>query len=438
MQFNDVIAGDVRVEIDEYFPDGAPRSGVLIWNGRRTPIRDGVPRFIDGGNYADNFGLQWTTYQRTQFDSATGLPLTARRFWGSTRWRPEELRGRLVLEAGSGAGRFTEILLAAGARVVSCDLSQAVNANFANNRGKGDLRVCQADLYDLPFADERFDFVFCYGVLQHLPDPATAFANLFGKLKPGGRISVDYYEKLSAPSPWSTPKYYWRPLTRRAPPAELLRLIRLYAPRLLPLDTAIRKSGPLGELVAACLRLPCWNYHFLPLPAAQKAEWAVMDTFDAMGARYDEPMTVEEVRRLVSLPDAVEAQVFHGSNGVVANVRRRLAAEDAPRRMTLAEALTEAVRLHRDGRLGEAESLYRTILAHQPQEISTRANLGLLLSQRGLIAEALEHLTAAAAHPSANSGVLSAYAQVLASVGRTDEAEKVRSRADALASSGGV
>lgn len=434
MQFDDVISGDLRLEVASRFPDGAVCDGVLHWNGRPVTVRGGVPRFIDGGTYADNFGLQWTTYQRTQFDSSTGLPLTTQRFWSSTRWRPEELRGRLVLEAGSGAGRFTEVLLAAGARVVSCDLSQAVDANIANNRTKGDLRVCQADLYDLPFAEGRFDFVFCHGVLQHLPDPETAYANLFARLKPGGRISVDYYEKLATPSPWSTPKYYWRPLTRQAPPAELLALIRLYAPRYLPLDTAIRKSGPLGELVAACLRVPCWNYHFLPLSPEQKAEWAVMDTFDAMGARYDTPKTLEEVRRLVSLPDAVEVQVFHGSNGVAANARRRPADAAAPtsRNMTLDEALGEAVRLHRDGRLTEAETIYRAILERRPDIAAVQTNLGLLLLQRGFAGEALERLRTAATQEPGNPNILTAYAEALDATGQGDAAAAARRDAAAL------
>src|SRR6187397_1731582 len=50
----------------------------------------------------------------------------------STR-RPEcRSRGRVVLEAGCGAGRFTELLLAGGARVVAFDLSRAVEANREN------------------------------------------------------------------------------------------------------------------------------------------------------------------------------------------------------------------------------------------------------------------------------------------------------------------
>ena len=38
-----------------------------------------------------------------------------------------------ILEVGSGAGRFTEVLVTTGATVISCDLSSAVDANYRNN-----------------------------------------------------------------------------------------------------------------------------------------------------------------------------------------------------------------------------------------------------------------------------------------------------------------
>ena len=45
----------------------------------------------------------------------------------------ESIKGLKIIEAGSGAGRFTEVLLKYGAIVYSFDLSNAVCANFANN-----------------------------------------------------------------------------------------------------------------------------------------------------------------------------------------------------------------------------------------------------------------------------------------------------------------
>jgi SAM-dependent methyltransferase len=104
----------------------------------------------------------------------------------------------VILEAGCGAGRFTEVLISTGATVISFDLSNAVEANYENNNDKGDLLIFQGDIYNIPFPDNYFDYVFCYGVLQHTPDPDESYRQIFSKLKPGGKISIDYYLKFSS------------------------------------------------------------------------------------------------------------------------------------------------------------------------------------------------------------------------------------------------
>ena len=53
-----------------------------------------------------------------------------------------------------------------------------------------------------------------------------------------------------------------------------------------------------------------------------RLEWAIMDTFDALGARYDLPKTLEQVKTMVQMDNA-ETEVFYGSNGIVANAIRK-------------------------------------------------------------------------------------------------------------------
>jgi len=290
---------------------------------KTVDIVGGIPRFISTENYADNFGLQWNKFKSTQLDSASGIPLTAQRFWSNTKWKAEELSGKTVLEVGSGAGRFTEILLQAGAIVVSFDYSNAVTANYDNNKNKGDLFIFQGDLYDIPFPDGVFDYVFCYGVLQHTPVPTEAYRAIFSKLRSGGKISIDYYRKMRIPTPWSTPKYIWRPITSRMNPDTLLKIIEAYIPLYLPIDTAIRRIPKLGSRIVALIPIPCWNYIGIGLNKKQRLEWAIMDTFDALGATYDTPKTLEEVKEMVDSPENKEVDVFYGSNGVVVNVLKK-------------------------------------------------------------------------------------------------------------------
>ena len=118
--------------------------------GSVYPIVNGIPRFVTGGNYADSFGMQWNLHRRTQLDSFTGVPTSRNRLFMATAW-PERLTGEVILEAGSGAGRFTEVLITTGAQVYSFDYSAAVEANVAPGdveRGAGVAAVRTA-----PFAE---------------------------------------------------------------------------------------------------------------------------------------------------------------------------------------------------------------------------------------------------------------------------------------------
>ena len=98
-----------------------------------VPIRGSVPRFVPDSGYSQNFGEQWNHFRRTQIDKFNGTDLSKERFYSGTGWSPAELKGAKILEAGCGAGRFTQVMLDAGAQVYSVDLSSAVDACFVNN-----------------------------------------------------------------------------------------------------------------------------------------------------------------------------------------------------------------------------------------------------------------------------------------------------------------
>jgi SAM-dependent methyltransferase len=260
----------------------------------RVPIVRGVPRFVDSSGYVTNFGLEWMRHARTQLDSAAGLTLSADRFFESTGWSPAELRGRSVLEIGAGAGRFTEIVLGTRASLVSVDLSEAVDANFANNGGAPDFHLAQADLFRLPLRPASFDFVFCFGVLQHTPDPRRAFREIVRYVRPGGRLCVDVYPKdWKAYVQW---RYVLRPITRRLPAESLYRLITRSVPRLMRVSTPLGRIPKIGRHLQRLV--PVADYStWLPVSATQLREWAVLDTFDWFSPAYDKPQTAGTLAR---------------------------------------------------------------------------------------------------------------------------------------------
>jgi hypothetical protein len=76
-------------------------------------------------------------------------------------------------------------------------------------------------------------------------------------------------------------------------------------------------------MLLSVIPIPCWNPIGCGLSYQRCKEWAIMDTFDALGAKYDQPKTLEEVRRMVDSSENAEVEVFYGSNGIVANVTKK-------------------------------------------------------------------------------------------------------------------
>lgn len=254
----------------------------------RYPIRNGIPRFVPESNYADNFGMQWNHFAKTQLDSHSGHPISAERFWKATNWNPDEMKCFWVLDVGCGSGRFAEIALSTGAQVVALDYSSAVDACYANLRHHPNLHVVQGDIYELPFAPESFHFVYSLGVLQHTPDVAKAFAALPPLIAEGGRICVDFYEKSFKSH--LLPKYWLRPLTKRMDKQRLFSLVRDAVPILLPVSLFLGRIPVLGKYLKRLV--PVANYEgILPLTPTQLREWALLDTFDWLSPAYDNPQT---------------------------------------------------------------------------------------------------------------------------------------------------
>lgn len=282
-------------------------------------IRNGVPRFVPASNYADNFGMQWNHFSRTQLDSHSGHTVSADRFWHATNWNPDDLKGQWVLDIGCGSGRFAEVALNAGANVVALDYSSAVDACRANLAGQPNLHVVQGDIYALPFEEGSFPFVYSLGVLQHTPDVAASFARLPPMVAPGGRLCVDYYRKS-----WRSlllPKYWLRPITKRVPSEKLFSGLQKVLPLLLAVSNLIGAIPVVGRTLRRIV--PVANFRGeLPLTAEQHKEWALLDTFDWLSPEYDNPQTVRAARAMIEKAGMTQIEVLQAGHLVARGVRR--------------------------------------------------------------------------------------------------------------------
>ena len=116
-------------------------------------------------------------------------------------WCPESLReadakllgaveGQLVLEVGCGSAPCARWLATQGARVVAFDVSSGMlrHARAAAISTAIQVPLVQADVCQLPFADNSFDVAFsAFGGIPFVADSALAMQEVARILKPGGR-----------------------------------------------------------------------------------------------------------------------------------------------------------------------------------------------------------------------------------------------------------
>ena len=168
-------------------------------------------------HYTDSFGVQWTEYPDIQLDSKKKYD------WNISESRLELLLGfpldfllnKKVIEIGCGPGRFSEILKKYCKDLTLVDSSDAIKHNSAIH-GKNVFSY-QKDFTDEAFIEEnknKFDIVFCRGVIQHTEDRAKAIQSLFkyAKINPQGLVIFDVYPREMSDFKYflTNFKYFWR------------------------------------------------------------------------------------------------------------------------------------------------------------------------------------------------------------------------------------
>lgn len=136
---------------------------------------------------SDSFGFEWNLFSKMfseyEMNFLSYICPVEKTFF----------KDKLVLDAGCGMGRHTYYAGKYGAEVIGFDLSEAVEVANKNTKDFQNVHILQADIYHLPFRKELFDYIFCIGVLHHLPDPERGFRELIQLMKENSLISIWVY-----------------------------------------------------------------------------------------------------------------------------------------------------------------------------------------------------------------------------------------------------
>ncbi len=101
--------------------------------------------------------------------------------------------GGTALDVGSGPGNVTASLARAAGPdglALGVDISEPMLARAVRGEAGPQVGFLRADAQRLPLRDNTVDAVVSIAVLQLIPDPAAALAEMARVLRPGGRLAV--------------------------------------------------------------------------------------------------------------------------------------------------------------------------------------------------------------------------------------------------------
>ena len=266
-------------------------------SGRRYVIRRGIPRFLSRGGEGEKsvhaFGEQWNRFSWGVL-KGNWLNHTVANTFGS----PDVFRGKLVIDAGAGAGMQSVWMAEYGARrVLSLELSHSIDGALMNNvSGVREIDAIQCSIDAPPLRPEIADIVYCHNVIQHTPSVENTARALWRLVAPGGELVFNCYPRNDlGVLRWIRLRLHLtlRAILSRLPFSMLLAYARVLAAlRFVPvIGWTLEKAGlvNLGSVPAG----PGWRR------AAYNA--AVANTVDGFGGHaYQHLKSEAEIRALVS------------------------------------------------------------------------------------------------------------------------------------------
>jgi 2-polyprenyl-3-methyl-5-hydroxy-6-metoxy-1,4-benzoquinol methylase len=133
---------------------------------------------------ADYFASQHASHG---YDDYGALEPALRRTFARRLGALPQRAGARLLDVGAAYGFAAAEASRAGFRVTGLELAVEAGRQAAT-RVPG--RIVRASALALPFADASFDVITLWDVIEHLPDPQRAAAEIARCLRPGGRVAL--------------------------------------------------------------------------------------------------------------------------------------------------------------------------------------------------------------------------------------------------------
>ncbi|MEN1729049.1 MAG: class I SAM-dependent methyltransferase [Pseudomonadota bacterium] len=110
--------------------------------------------------------------------------------WHRYAWASAHVQGKRVLDAACGEGYGSQLLSAGAEHVIGVDLSAEAVKHAKGRYTASNLEFHQADVTQLPLADDSVDVVVSFETLEHLEAQDDMFAEFRRVLRPDGFLLV--------------------------------------------------------------------------------------------------------------------------------------------------------------------------------------------------------------------------------------------------------
>jgi len=295
-----ILAGDLRAMLYDQFPDfflkyknNIPQEKI---NFQITPETQKKKET------SNSFAYEWEKFSKMIKEWKENFD-----FYFEPVGNADSLKEKIFLEVGCGKGRHTFYASKIAKEIVAVDFGRAVDVAYLNNKNIPNAHFIQADIYNLPFKNNFFDFVFCLGVLHHLPTPEQGFRKLVNLVNNGGGILIYVYHSFSP----KTSKFYllkfanfFRKFTTKIShktlyvlcyPIAFLSYVIFILPYKLFLKNIIKTGWPLGAYA---------EYPF---------EVILNDTFDRFSAPIENRYSKEQILEWYKRSELKNIKILGGS-----------------------------------------------------------------------------------------------------------------------------
>jgi ubiquinone/menaquinone biosynthesis C-methylase UbiE len=182
-----------------FLKDAFPKDFILKFSNQINDLKRQFPNLIISSQNATNdwsFSLEWQAHGENEMNTTWGMTTSSRvkQFFIETQLSNQEVKSKLVLDAGCGNGLLTEALSEHCNLIIGADYSTSV---FQAEKRRTSANCCfiQCDLRYLPFKSGAIDVIVSNGVIHHTKSTSETFAKMADKTALNGSCYIWLYSR---------------------------------------------------------------------------------------------------------------------------------------------------------------------------------------------------------------------------------------------------